>query len=220
MDENGLEPGRPPRREREKIRHREEILDAAAEIFARHGYEGASMQQIADLAELSVGKLYTHFDGKEAIYREVLGRIVSGIEEACSAAILPGMTPLQKIRARGRAAVEYFRRYHEFIRFYFEMNPEGSYHVGRCADDAHSEAFALLIREAIDQGELSPELDPAVHAVMLEGAAHRLLEVFGGMEREDLPPVDELIDRVFFRPYEIKPYEIKKEESGKDKENG
>jgi len=215
MDENGLEHERPPRREREKIRHRAEILDAAAEIFALHGYEGASMQQIADLAELSVGKLYTHFEGKEAIYREMLVRFVSGIEEACSAAILPGMTPLQKIRARGRAAVEYFRQYHKFICFFFEMNPERSYQVERCADDAHSEIFAGLLREAIDQGEMSGEIDPAAHAIMMEGAAHRLLEVYGGMGREDLPPLDELIDRVFLRPYEIK-----KEESGKEKENG
>ncbi len=215
MDDSRDESDRPPRREREKMRHREEILDAAVEIFARHGYEGTSMQQIADLAEISVGKLYMHFEGKEAIYREVLGRIVRGIEDACSAAILPGMTPLQKIRARGRAAVEYFQRYQEFICFYFEMNPEGSYHVGRCADDAHSEIFAQLLREAIEQGELSGEIDPFVHATMIEGAAHRLLEVLVGTKRDDLPQVDELIDRIFLRPFEIK-----RKENGNQKENG
>ena len=71
LDANGQDPGRLSRRERTRKQHREEILSAATGLFARHGYDGTSMQMIADEAEISVGKLYLHFEGKEDIYREI-----------------------------------------------------------------------------------------------------------------------------------------------------
>ena len=48
------------RRERDRFRLAAEILDAAAELFASFGYEGTSVKQIAERAELSVGKIYNH----------------------------------------------------------------------------------------------------------------------------------------------------------------
>jgi TetR/AcrR family transcriptional repressor of mexJK operon len=47
---------------------RAQILAGAAEIFARDGYEGASMSSIAGKAEVSKGTLYNYFASKAALF--------------------------------------------------------------------------------------------------------------------------------------------------------
>ncbi|GBQ31178.1 TetR/AcrR family transcriptional regulator [Gluconacetobacter azotocaptans] len=47
---------------------RQQILEGAARIFAAHGYEGASMSQIARDAGVSKGTLYNYFDSKATLF--------------------------------------------------------------------------------------------------------------------------------------------------------
>lgn len=58
---------RSKRKEREIRRVKEDILDSAARVFARVGYDGATMQEIAREAGYSAPSLYAYFEGKEAI---------------------------------------------------------------------------------------------------------------------------------------------------------
>jgi TetR/AcrR family transcriptional regulator len=52
----------------------ERILDAGLEVFARHGYSGARIDQIAEAAEMSKPNLLYYFRTKEELYRAVLTR--------------------------------------------------------------------------------------------------------------------------------------------------
>lgn len=58
--------GRPPKREGPSTRER--LLDAALELFARHGYAGTSLRQIAEAVGVRESAIYAHFAGKQAIY--------------------------------------------------------------------------------------------------------------------------------------------------------
>lgn len=49
-----------------------QILNGAREVFLSHGYDGASMDQIAKTAGVSKGTLYVYFPGKEALFRELI----------------------------------------------------------------------------------------------------------------------------------------------------
>jgi AcrR family transcriptional regulator len=51
---------------------REQLVEAATQVFAERGFEGARVEQIADAAEVSPGLLYRHFDGKQELYTEIL----------------------------------------------------------------------------------------------------------------------------------------------------
>jgi AcrR family transcriptional regulator len=47
------------------------ILYAAAEVFARHGYDGARIEEIAEAAGVSKGLIYEHFKGKRELYAHI-----------------------------------------------------------------------------------------------------------------------------------------------------
>jgi len=67
-----------PRKEREKLRHREEILGVALRLFSECGFHNVSMQEIAEEAEFSVGTLYNFFESKESLFVELMK---AGIEK-------------------------------------------------------------------------------------------------------------------------------------------
>lgn len=56
------------------------ILDAAAEIFARHGYAGTSVQQVADVVGYSKTGLLRRFPSKQALYDGVLDHVAGQLE--------------------------------------------------------------------------------------------------------------------------------------------
>ena len=51
---------------------RQKILDSARELFNVHGYNGVSLQDIADAVGISKGNLTYHFSKKEEIMEELL----------------------------------------------------------------------------------------------------------------------------------------------------
>lgn len=60
------------RRKQEREWHRQFILERAAKEFAQCGYEGTTMDRIAEAAEVSKGTLYNYFSGKQEIFFSIL----------------------------------------------------------------------------------------------------------------------------------------------------
>ncbi len=58
---------------------RSRLLGAAADLFAKHGYRGASVRGICDLARANPGAVSYHFGGKKQLYRTVLRRAASSL---------------------------------------------------------------------------------------------------------------------------------------------
>jgi len=55
-------------------RRRPEVLDAALELFLKHGYDGTSMQAVADQAGVTKPVVYACFPGKDELFRALLAR--------------------------------------------------------------------------------------------------------------------------------------------------
>jgi AcrR family transcriptional regulator len=55
-------------RERRLQQTRDALVEAATEVFARRGYEGASLEEIAETAGFTRGAIYKHFAGKEELF--------------------------------------------------------------------------------------------------------------------------------------------------------
>jgi AcrR family transcriptional regulator len=59
--------GTAERKSRQKENTRQEILDAARDLFVNEGYENVSMRKIAEMVEYAPGTIYLHFKDKAEI---------------------------------------------------------------------------------------------------------------------------------------------------------
>ena len=60
--------------ERRRALTRDTLVGSAAAVFARRGYEGASLEEIADAAGFTRGAIYKNFGGKEDLFFAVADR--------------------------------------------------------------------------------------------------------------------------------------------------
>jgi AcrR family transcriptional regulator len=72
---------RPPRKRLTAEQRREAILDAALEVFARRGYNGSSIDEIANTAGVSKALIYEHFPSKRDLHVSLLERHTQEIFE-------------------------------------------------------------------------------------------------------------------------------------------
>lgn len=125
---------------------REAILEAAEGVFAEAGLEGASLRAVASAAGYTPAALYFHFDSKEALYAEMLGRTLERLGAAVRAAC-EGLSGAAKFRA---AAMGFFGYYADNPRdldlgFYLlrgGMRPAG---LGRARDESLNAALAAAL---------------------------------------------------------------------------
>jgi AcrR family transcriptional regulator len=79
------------------ITPREKILDAAETLFARRGFAGVGLSEIAEAVGLSKSSLFHHFPTKAQLYAAVVERILLEIEEALTRALALGGSPIDRL---------------------------------------------------------------------------------------------------------------------------
>ena len=81
---------------------RQEILLVASDLFARRGYDGVGVRQIADAAGILGGSLYHHFKSKRDLYVEVHGAALAGVANLIEKEIAPLTDPWERLEAAVR----------------------------------------------------------------------------------------------------------------------
>jgi TetR/AcrR family transcriptional regulator len=192
------------RRERERLRCKEEIIAAASKLFAQQGIEKTSMKQIADGADMSVGKLYACFRGKDEIIRELLSDSMKLIQRGGDEACREADAPLEQIRCRLVAAVDHFKAHLDFLMIFHNESPMSCEGMIREHIDESIETIAELLSQAIDDGDIPPE-DPHAVAAMLVGSVHELMHIFAERGGKDaLDGIPAIIDRIIIKPLETR----------------
>jgi len=182
--------GIPERKEREKEQRREEILQAAQIVFFEKGLQTATMDEIAETAELSKGTLYLYYKSKEDLYLAVLLRGLDYLEELFRRALQPRLPAVILIRRLQQAYVEFFRHQRNYFRMldFFEA-PQFHKQVseemlGQCSQATMKiwQMATNLIARGIRDGELKPDTNPGQAAVMFWLSINGLLQQ---MDRDD-----------------------------------
>jgi len=157
-----------PRKERERLRHRQEILSAAMRLFAEKGFHNVSMQEIAAKAEFATGTLYKFFTSKEALFDELTHncgqRIISDLT-----AILDGPgDEVDCLRTFIRRQPALLEEHAEFIKVYVsEFGIRGA-KVSKRSDESElhtilTSRLEALLEAGIGKG-LFRRVDPTVAA--------------------------------------------------------
>ena len=106
------------RRERERRQRRLDILHAAEDVFAAHGFHAASIEQIAKAAEYATGTVYLYFRDKEALYLELFEEKIRELSELIRRQTDGIKEPVEAIRRLVEARMDYFERNRAFFRIY------------------------------------------------------------------------------------------------------
>ncbi len=112
------------RREREKEERRQSILRAAREVFFENGFHRATVDNVAERAEVSKGTVYLYFESKETILAhlllEGLGELLGELEQAYAAD--EPLTADERLQRLGRAYLRFFQREPEYFRLLMAMD--------------------------------------------------------------------------------------------------
>ena len=97
-------------RTRIQTKNRETILDAGLEVFSTHGFRGATLDQIADVAGLSKPNLLYYFSSKEDIHTSVLSQLLDTWLDPLSR-MNPEGNPIDELLGYVRAKLDLSRDY-------------------------------------------------------------------------------------------------------------
>jgi TetR/AcrR family transcriptional regulator len=85
---------------------KEEILEVATRLFAERGYEGTSMNDVAEHVGMRKASLFYHFATKDSLYESVVDRIIASLHEPLEAIYASSGTFPERLDALSRTLVE------------------------------------------------------------------------------------------------------------------
>ncbi|HEY8468474.1 MAG TPA: TetR/AcrR family transcriptional regulator [Longimicrobiales bacterium] len=145
---------------------REALIAAGRELFALHGYDGASVRAITARAGANLGAITYHFGSKRALYDEVVRRCLEPLAERVLMLAQGSATPLDRIGMVARAFADYMRANPDIPRLMLQALVQGQ-EPPRAALPTivrmHG-ALAALVREGQADGSIRPG-DPALLAI-------------------------------------------------------
>jgi TetR/AcrR family transcriptional regulator len=201
-----MENERIPRREREKLRQRQEMLDAALELFSEKGYHNVSMHEIARKSEFAIGTLYKFFKNKQDLYKALLLEKFNEFREAITAAIDEPDEETEKLRNYVRAKGQIFRDHLSVVRLYFGETRGAGFNIMAGLDreireryDHVLEALASVFRRGIKRKRFMRIADPYSLAVAIESLTNAFLFLWlEAPERHPYPEDPDTILNILF----------------------
>jgi AcrR family transcriptional regulator len=135
--------------------NREDILEAAAQIFSQKGFHAASMQDIAQAVNLQKASLYYHVSSKQEILLAILDQALDMLIEHIQAVISQPLPPDQKLRQAMCAYLQAMLEHRELASVLLlehrSLDPElHARHIPR--RDRFERLWRELIQDGLDQG--------------------------------------------------------------------
>lgn len=185
-------------REESRQHTRRRLLDAAARVFAKRGYRGASVEEISSEAGYTIGALYSNFSGKEEVLLALLEQRVAQIAERIVTAALQADAPTDKLRAGAREWMEFLDDEPELYALMVEFwtiwvrDDEQRPHHGRRFAAAREYIGGLIQQKADEMGvtmRLPPDQIGAVVMALADGLALQYLANPDAVPKELYPSV-------------------------------
>ncbi|MBA2578370.1 MAG: TetR/AcrR family transcriptional regulator [Euzebyaceae bacterium] len=104
---------------------RTQLVEVAKGVFAEHGYDGASVEEIAHRAKVSKPIVYEHFGGKEGIYAVVVDRETAHLLGMITARLGPGLGAREQVYSSAMAFLDYIEEDPDGFRVLIRDSPAG-----------------------------------------------------------------------------------------------
>ena len=195
------------RREREKLRQRQEMLAAAIELFSEKGYHNVSMHEIAQKAEFAVGTLYKFFQNKEDLYKSLILEQSDRFHETLTKAIEEADDEIEKLRNYVKAKSTVFMDNVSIVRLYFAETRGASFNIRAGLDSEIRERYgrflhtlASVFESGMKRKRFRKIAEPYHLAVALDSLCNTFLFLwFESPERHLYPADPDVILNILFK---------------------
>ena len=156
-----------------------EIIDAARRVVARDGPRGASMEKIAEAANISKGTLYLYFDSKDALVREATERGHAEMAAYVDRIVQEAAGPVEAIKAYVRAVLQFCDENETLFRAMNTYPDSGGDPTAKSVAKrvgGYVDLLEAYIEQGISDGVLRPVAARRLARLLVEGARGIVIE--------------------------------------------
>ena len=167
---------------------RQEILEAAAKSFSLFGYKATTMDQVAKIANVGKGTIYTFFENKEVLFNAIVVKMIHEMRAEADAVAVEGASFERNAHARLMRMLNFRETHQLYAKLVDEEKELRTPAVTEVLETIEKE-IVLYIRtkmeKAIAKGELKP-CDTELVAYLLFKAYFALVADWGETHDEEL----------------------------------
>jgi AcrR family transcriptional regulator len=160
------------------------LLAVVVEVFNERGYDGTSMEDLSRRLGIAKSAIYHHVSGKEELLRLALDRALDGWSEVAEQAQRMRAPAIDRLEYLVRGTVGVLRDQLPYVTLLLRVR--GNTKVERDALNrrrAFDRLVADLVVEAERDGDIRPDVEPAVTARLLFGMVNSLIEWYRPRKR-------------------------------------
>jgi AcrR family transcriptional regulator len=155
----------------------EQVLLVAARTFTERGYDGTSMEDLARRLGITKSAIYHHVSGKDELLRLATDRALDGLSAVTDEATVLDGPAIDRLEHVVRRSVEVLVDELPYVTLLLRVR--GNTPVERRAISRRREidhAISALVAQAEAEGDVRPDVDPALTSRLLFGMVNSLVE--------------------------------------------
>jgi TetR/AcrR family transcriptional regulator len=168
------------RKEREKEQRQKSILDAATAVFMEKGIVPATMNEVAERAELAKGTLYLYYQNKEDLTAALTARGMEILENKFRRVMKSNKSGMEKVISCGEAYFDFFKTYPLYAELLVNFSSRKFSEDERtpniqCCHELGQQALGIFIEAivtGIQDGTIRKTIDPVKTALLLWSSSH------------------------------------------------
>jgi len=174
------------RRDEDKGKRRETILDAAEEVIAKDGLRGANFGAVAKRSRLSRSLIYVYFPKRTDLIHAVCERGLTALQTRFAEAAARNDKGIDQVVAMARAYQTFSKEEPLYFSVIAELEtytipPDDQNEIERELTDCGKQVLGLVavaVKKGLDDGSISPDCgDPMLSAVSIWAFVHGVIQV-------------------------------------------
>ena len=152
------------RKEREKQQRRNEIIDAAESIFFNKGYENATMEDVANKAELSKATLYLYFNSKEDLHLGICTRGLKILLGMFKKAVSANKNSYENLLEVGKAYMKFAHKHSDYFKcmMHFEAKELREMECDSCLLGNIDDCPLMFLINLIEKGQMEKSVKTGI----------------------------------------------------------
>ncbi|WP_199431440.1 TetR/AcrR family transcriptional regulator [Qaidamihabitans albus] len=177
----------------------ESLLRVAVKLFNERGYDGTSMEDLARKLGITKSAIYHHVPSKQELLRLAVDRALDGLFGVVAEAEAVDGSAVQQLEHLVRGSVEVLVEQLPFVTLLLRVR--GNTKVERAALARRREfdrIVADLVARAERDGDIRPDVDPAVTARLLFGMVNSLVEWYRPRRDSSGAEIADVVSKIAF----------------------